>query len=131
MSYSDTLENELLDHWMDDGSYTASTTLHAALSTSTPSDDGSNFTEPGSNYARVDVSSDSLWDAAAAGVKDNASAITFVQASGSWGTVTHFGLYTASTSGTMLAFGALTASRVIDSGETAEFAAGAFDITLD
>ena len=131
MSYTDYLENELLDHWLNDGAYTAGT-IHVALSTTTPTDAGGNFTEPsGNGYARVAAAA-AVWDAAASGSKDNGSAITFPQASGgNWGTVTHFGIYDALTSGNLLGTGALTTSRAINDGDTGEFAAGELDVTLD
>ena len=136
MSFTDYLENELLDHILNDGAWTAPTNPYVGLSTTTPTeaadgDGGGNFTEPsGGAYARVSTSA-ATWDAAAAGSKDNGSAITFVQATASWGTVTHFGIFDAATSGNCLLTATLTASRTVGNGDTAEFAAGSLAVTLD
>lgn len=133
MSFADFLENELLDHVFGNAAYTAPATLYVALSTTTPADDGTNFTEPvGNGYDRVDVTNNATnFPAASGGAKANGTAITFAQASGSWGTVTHFGMYDANTAGNLLGWGALTVSKAISSGDTASFAIGDLDITLD
>jgi hypothetical protein len=44
--------------------------------------------------------------------------------------VTHVAIYDASTGGNMLAHGALTASKTVDSGDTFTIAAGALSLTL-
>jgi len=61
----------------------------------------------------------------------NANAITFPQASGSWGTVSHFALFDAAAAGNILAHGSLDESKVVGNGDTLSFAAGDLDITLD
>lgn len=131
--FTDGVEQDLLDHFLGKTEYTMPTNLYVALSTSTPTEAAGNFTEPsGNGYARVETAP-ADWNAAsgtAPAVSDNANAISFPEASGSWGTVTHFGIYSASTAGTLLCWGALAASKAIDSGDTASFAAGALDIQL-
>lgn len=134
MSFSDFLEDELLDQIFGALAYAAPATLYVALSTTTPSDDGTNFTEPSGNaYARVSVTNNkTTWNTASGGAVDNAIEIAFPQATpAGWGTVTHFGVYDALTVGNQLAWGALTASKVIDALDTAKFAAGDLDATLD
>jgi hypothetical protein len=61
----------------------------------------------------------------------NDGAITFPTATGNWGTVTHFGIFDASTSGNLLVWGALAVSKVVNTGDTASFATGELDLTLD
>ena len=76
--------------------------------------------------ARLGIAS----SAAASGAADNASAVEFDTATGSWGTVTHTAVLDASSSGNMLMENALTASKVIASGDVFRFQAGEFDVTL-
>ena len=45
--------------------------------------------------------------------------------------MTHFALMDAASGGNMLVHGALIASKSIGSGDTAEFAAGDLDVSLD
>jgi hypothetical protein len=132
MGFTDFLRNEILDQVWGASDYAEPATLYIGLSTTTPADDGTNVSEPaGSGYARVSVTNNlTEWPAASGGAKDNANAITFPQATGAWGTVTHVVIYDASTGGNLLAFGALTTSKSIENGDTAEFAAGDLDITL-
>jgi len=133
VGFVDTVEQALLDHFLTDPAYTPPATMYLALSTTTPTEAGGNFTEPvGNAYARVStVAAD--WSAAtgtAPATKTNTATKTFPTATGSWGTVTHFGLYDASTAGNLLAFGLLGTSKTIDNGDTASFAAGALILKL-
>jgi hypothetical protein len=130
MSFANYLENKVLDHITGKTSYTKPT-AYIGLSTANPTDDASGLAEPsGNGYARV-TTSGSDWAAAASGATSNAAAITFPEASGSWGTITHFAIFDAASDGNMLAYGALSSSETIDSGETPRFSIGELDITLD
>jgi hypothetical protein len=55
----------------------------------------------------------------------------FPAATASWGTVTHVGLYDASTSGNLLAYAALSVSKTIDSGDVLRIPSNDLDITRD
>lgn len=124
---SNYLENELLEHIFSiDGGY-AQPSIYVALFTNNPDEDGSGTEVSGGSYARVLVSA---WSRLG-NVVDNDSAIEFPEASGSWGTVTHFALYDAATSGNILAYSALDFSQAVASGETVRFAAGDLDFSLD
>ena len=129
-SFSNYLEDELLDHIFGKGSY-APPTIYVALSTADPLDDGSGLAEPsGGGYARVQTAGTD-WNAASAGAIDNANAITFNEATSSWGIITHFALMGATSGGNMQVHGVLSESKSIGSGDTAEFAAGDLDVSLD
>lgn len=138
MPFTNYLDQKLVELVFGDTAYTIPATLYVGLSTTTPTQAGASFTEPsGSGYARVAVTN-STTNFVAAGTQpstgyevENGTAITFPAATGSWGTVTYFGIFDASTSGNLLAFGALTASQTISSGDTASFAADALTITLN
>ena len=127
--FSDYWENKILDHIFGKGSYTPPT-IYVGLSTADPTDDGSGLAEPsGNGYARTQTSA-SDWNAASNGSLDNVSDITFAQATGSWGTITHFTLFNAATAGNMLAHGVLSQSKTIGNSDTARFQAGDLDISL-
>jgi hypothetical protein len=133
MSFTNFLENELLDHVFGNSAYGAPGNLHIALSTTPPNDDGTNFTEPvGGAYVRVStVNNLTNWPAAVAGSKSNGTAIAFPEATLNWGTITHFGIYDAGVGGNLLGKGALTVSRTIEIGDVAQFNIGQIAITLD
>jgi len=129
-SFADYWEDEILDHLFGKGAYTPPT-IYIGLSTVDPADDASGLAEPsGNGYARVTTAA-ADWNASSSGALANANAITFPEASGSWGTITHFALFDAASAGNMLAHGALGTSKAIGSGDTAEFAVGDIDVTLD
>ncbi len=125
--FSDFLENELLDHVFRNSAYTQPTTVYVALYTATPSDSGGGTEVSGGSYARVAVT----FGAASGGAISNSAAVTFAQATANWGTVSHFGVFDASTNGNLLAWNALTTSKAVNNGDTAEFAVGELDIALD
>ncbi len=129
-SFSDFLELKLLDHLFGKNTY-LSPTISVALSTADPLDTGAGLAEPvGNNYSRVLTAEDD-WHDAVAGLIDNHTAITFPEASGSWGTITHFALMDANVAGNVLLSGALTVPKPISSGDTLSFPAGNLDISLD
>ena len=132
-SFTDFLEDELLDHVFGNAAYSAPGTQYVGLSTTTIADDGTNDTEPaGGSYARVSATNnDTNWPAASGGAKANGAAFAFPQASGSWGVIIDFAIYDAATAGNMLAFGTLTTSKTVLTGDTPQFAIGDLDITLD
>jgi hypothetical protein len=128
-SFNDYTENKVLDHIVGKTSYTMPT-AYVALFTVAPTDAGGGTEVSGGSYARV-ATAGADWNAAASGATSNANAVTFPAATASWGTVVAFALMDASTAGNMLAWADLTTSKAIGSGDTASFAAGDLDITLD
>ncbi len=129
-SFTNYWENKIMNHIFGKGSY-APPTIYVGLSTADPLDDASELAEPsGNGYARVQTSA-SDWNAASGGSLDNANNITLAQATGSWGTITHFALFDAATGGNMLAHGVLSQSKAIDSSDTPRFEAGDLDMSLD
>ena len=124
---SDYLENEILDHILGTGAYTMPATVYVGLSTGSFNDDNSGSELTGNNYAREYIT----FAAASSGSADNSAAVEFNAATGSWGTVSHFGLFDALSGGNLLIHGALTASKVISSGDILKIAIGDMDITAD
>ncbi len=129
-SFSNHWEDEILDHLFGKGAYTPPT-IYVGLSTADPGDDGAGLSEPtGNGYARAATSAGD-WTGASGGSLDNANAIAFDAATGAWGTVTHFALFDAASGGHLLAHGALTQSKAVDSGDTVRFAAADISVSLD
>lgn len=122
---SDYLENEILDHILGTGAYTMPTTVYVGLSTGSFNDDNSGTELSGSGYARQSIA----FGAASGGTASNSGAVDFPAATGSWGTVSHFGLFDASTGGNLLIHGALTASKAVATGDILRIATGDMDIT--
>jgi len=134
MSFTDYMENALLDHLFDAASSPASgiSNWYVALSTTTPNDDGTNFTEPsGNGYDRAAINNGTGFNPASGGSIDNAAAVTFPQATGPWGTVTHFGIYDASSLGNLIATGALSSSQAVITNNVLTIPIGELVINLD
>ena len=58
-------------------------------------------------------------------------AIEFDAATGSWGTISHIGIFDAASSGNLIAHSSLSASKAIGTGDVFRIPAGDIDITLD
>lgn len=127
------LEAALLDHVFGKATYTAPANWYVGLSTTTPTETGTNFTAPaGGAYARVSTAA-ANWNAAVGGdptILDNSAAITFATATGDWGTITHAGLFTTSTGGTVQIWGALAVSKRVQTNDVFEIPIGDFDNKL-
>lgn len=132
MSASNYLENAILDHVLGGGDYTRPATVYLSLHTADPGETGANETS-GTNYARKSVTNNNTnFPAAASGVKTLNVTQTFATpGSGGWGTVTHFGIWDASSAGNFLFGGALTVSKAINSGDTVQFSGGNLTVTAD
>lgn len=117
--------NRLLDGTFGTATYTAPTTpmkLALATSTSTAATAGTEVT--GGSYARQTLA----MTAAAAGSTPNTSAITFASMPAC--TVTYVDIYDSNGTPRRCWFGALTASKVLGSGDSLSFAASAITATL-
>lgn len=128
MSFSDYLEDALLDHVFTNTAYTSPTTVYVSLHTANPDEDasGAEVSTSGTGYARQ-----SATFSVTSGTATTTAAIEYATATASYGTVTHVGVWDASTAGNMLAYAALTASKSITTGDVFRIPAGDLDISLD
>jgi hypothetical protein len=84
----------------------------------------------GGAYARQSIPA-GKWGAAAAGQIVLGSTVSFPIATASWGTVTHIGLFDASTGGNLLYWGALSESEQVQTGDVMKFAANTLVVSED
>lgn len=126
MSKSDYLENKILDHALGTTAY-GIPTPYLALHTANPDEDGSGAELSGTGYARAAITFNAASNGEATGPT---SAIEFTNSGGtSWTQVTHFGLWDASTAGSLLYYGALTTPKTIAAGDTLRFTADSISIS--
>jgi len=106
--------------------------LRLALFTADPTDAGLATEVTGSWYARQPTQS---WSAPApAGASQactNQSAVTFNSVSGAAVTITHVGVYDASTGGNMLFYNAMPSPKTLQIGDVLSFAVGSLVASLD
>lgn len=126
MSLSDTFETRTLQWLLTAAAVTRPTAWYIGLFTSNPGETGAGTEVSGGSYAR---------EAATFTVSGNlattASVVEFPTATASWGTITHGAVLDAASGGNMIAYGALTTAKAIDTGDILRIPAGDFDVTLD
>lgn len=128
-SFGDGLEDKILDHIFGKGDYTPQT-IYVALSTADPGEDGASIAEPSDGYARI-ITAPADWTVSSGGAISNANEIAFAEASGDWGSITHFALFSAITGGDFLGYGTLDTPKGVTSGDTVKFPVGDLDVDLD
>lgn len=128
MSFSNTFETRVLTWVFTTDSATRPTAWYMALFTSNPADDasGTEVSTSGTAYARQSATFTVSGDTAS-----NSAAIEFPTATASFGTVSHVGVFDASTGGNLIAYAALSSSKAIDTGDVFRIPSGDFDVTLD
>src|SRR4051812_31021374 len=125
MSATNLLEAAIINHFFRNTSQTPAAALYAAMLTAVANEETRSVTEaPRGRYARKAIT----FDAPTLGVTQNSAQIVFDAGAG---TITHIGIYDASTSGNLLAVAALSSSRTIASGEQLVFNAGQITLSLD
>lgn len=128
MPATDSFENDIINHFMRGQSLPVGT-AYLALSTTTPNEDGTNFTEPSTanGYARQSLN----LPAPTTGTASNPSTITFGPATNaSWGTITYLGVFLVSTGGTVKII-KNTTPRSVGLGGSISFDAGIVAVAID
>ena len=136
---SNYLENKVLDHTLRYGSapYTAPTTLYLALFNNTSTNTAANLeagtltdetSTSGSAYARKAIT----FSAASGGTSASSATVTFDAATSNWGTITHIAIMDGGTAGAgnVLYWGALTTSKLIETGDTMQFVSTNVSVSL-
>jgi len=126
MSLSNTFETTTLQWLFTTTSVTRPTAWYLALYTVAPSDTGGGTECSGTSYARQ-----SFTMTVSGNTATNGANIEFPVAGSSWGTLVAGGVFDAATSGNLIAYGNLTTSKTIDTGDVFRIPAGDLDITLD
>ena len=124
---SDYLELKFLDHFTGTASTTAPSAVYLGLATASLADDASGTELSGNNYTRKAIT---FASASGGSIASNAS-VEFNSATGSWGTISHWGIWDASSGGNLLFHGAFTASKAIATGDILKVASGSLTISAD
>jgi hypothetical protein len=124
---SNYLENALINATLRNTSYTSPAAVYVGLYTSDPGEGNTGTEVSGGSYARTAVT----FGSPSNGVSTNSASVTFPTATGTWGTVTHVGILDATTSGNLLYYTALDASKSIASGDVFTISTGNLSVTLE
>lgn len=136
MSFSDYLEDKVLNHVFGGTAYTAPATLYVGVFTSAASDTGPGTEVSGNGYARQSVAF--TVSGTSPTTASSSAAVEFPEATGSWGTVTYAGVFDAVSGGNMLAWAELTdpadfvtaLPKAITTGDILRISAGNLKVTL-
>lgn len=135
MSFSDYLENEILNHLFGGADYARPATVYLALVTAAPNDasTGDTIVEADyTGYARLAIINDAVqWPASVAGQKQNGAVLIFPECTAGQSDVTHFALLDAALGGNILGYGALAGTLQITAGDIVRFGVGDILISLD
>ena len=123
---SNYLEDALINAVLRNTAYSSPTTTYVSLHTADPTDAGTGTEVAGGSYARTAAT----FGAPSNGVTTNSAAVEFPQATGNWGTVSHIGIWDASTTGNMLFHTQLDSSKNIETGDIFKIASGSLSVTL-
>lgn len=131
-SATDFTERLALDFLLTTGTATRPTAWYVGLFTAAPNDGGGGTEVSGYAYQRQSVTFNAA-ESPSTGLTfvDNTATITFpTAAGGNWGTISHIGIFSASTSGTLYFYGALTVTKQVNDGDTFQIQAGNLTISL-
>ena len=126
MSLSNIFETTTLNWLFTATSVTRPTAWYIALYTVAPTDGGGGTEISGDAYVREAVAMSVTGDNAT-----NTGAIEWPTATGTWGTIVAVGVFDALSAGNLIAYGNLTVSKTITSGDVFRIPAGDLDITMD
>lgn len=126
MSFSDNAENLLLNWVLTANAATRPTAWYVALFITDPTDADTGTEVSGGSYARTAVTFSVTGNAAT-----NTAGVEFPAATANWGTVSHIGVYDASTAGNLIFHSPLTVAKAITDGDVFRIPTGDLDFTLD
>jgi hypothetical protein len=123
---SNYLENALINGTLRATTFTAPAAVYVSLHTADPTDAGSGTEVSGGSYARQAAT----FGAPSNGASTTIADITYPQATASYGTVTHIGIFDALTTGNLLYHSPLNTSKTIDTGDIFKITSGSLTVTL-
>lgn len=124
MSFSNYLEDELLDHVFAPAAYTAPSNIYVKLHTGDPGEAGTS--NAASHTTRVEVT----FGTASSGSIASDADCSFTSLTADE-TISHISLWDHATAGNCLGSAALSASRAVTTGDTLTLASGDVTVTLD
>ena len=133
-NFSDKLENDIIEHFFRNATVAPKAAHYLALFTGSAGIEANLPTEEctGNAYARATCT----FTTATAGTSENGATVTWAEATGDWGAITHVAIVDSfdgtqyGTSVNVMMWGALTATKTVNSGDTFKIAAGDLDISV-
>lgn len=132
MAATNYARDKMLDYNFGSVAYSVPASFYLGLSTTTINAGGSTATEPvGAAYARVPITNDKTsWTYSSSGCLLNSTSLSFVESSGSWGTITYLFLSDALTSGSIWFYQLLPTSKIVQANTAATFSASSIAMSF-
>lgn len=131
MPLSNAYRAKIVDQTLRNTAYTPPAVVYVALFTADPTADciTANEVQVAAHawYVRQSMA---FAAQAVSGVTSNSAVVTFPVVTGTDTVCTHYALFDASTAGTMISYGALSATKTYSAGDVPSFLAGQLVITL-
>jgi hypothetical protein len=124
--FSDYLENALINATLRGVNFTAPTAVYLALFTLNPGDTGAGTEVSGGGYARRPIT----FTAPSNGVTSNSAEVLFNAATANWGTITHIGIYDATTGGNLLYYSPISNAKTINADDQLKVSTGDIIVSL-
>lgn len=133
MSFSNYLEQALLNHVLRNTGMTSPTTVYASLHTADPTEAGTvgEVDRATTSYERTAVTFGAPSVDGTGYICANSAPVEYPEATESWGTLTHFGLFDAATGGNCLYTGTITPNQTIGASNQFVFKTGQLTVKHD
>jgi len=115
MSMSTYLGDALIKHILRKTTFTPPTSVYIALYTTNPTENNTGTEVTSGSYERVQLTGGFTVDNSGSAV--NSASIVFNNATANWGNISYVGITNAATAGSLLFYGAMSASRAVYSGD--------------
>jgi hypothetical protein len=122
---SDYAELKVLDHLLGTATFTKPSAVYIGHAGQSLADDASGTETSGNGYARQAIT----FAAASSGSAASNATVNFPAATGSQGTITHFGIFDSASGGNLLCHGVFDSSKQIALGDILRINSGSITIT--
>lgn len=128
---SNWMEEAVLNYFFRNQSVAQPTEVYLALYINDPTDADSGTEVNGGAYTRRQVTFGAPTQSSGQGVISNNQVIEFPIATDNWGTISHWGIHSASTGGNLICHGGFSRSEAINSGNRLTIQTGNLQISMD
>jgi hypothetical protein len=131
MNASDYIERAVLNQFFRSQTQPTPSAVFVALYISNPTDADTGTEVSGGGYARRQVTFGEVAQISGKGQISNSTKIEFPVATSAWGSVAYFGIRDATNGGNLLAWGPLSQTKDVQSGDQIVIQFGDLSVTLD
>lgn len=121
---SNYMEEAVVNQFLRGQTAVTPSAVYLALYISDPTDNDTGTEVTGAGYTRVQISFSAPTQSGGKAVTQNANKIDFAAAGGPWGNITHIGVRTAATGGSLLCYAPMDIAKSVNTGDQISFDIG-------